>query len=343
MVNADGYTTYLDSLIDYIYPTQSSAHPYKLFFNDYSFGNFSASNPNGFTDLLNPTGNLVMKMGSIYSVNDYEFLIPTGKKLSFGFAVGCTYGVSANNYLERLNPVYRCPQFNKKAASQVSAYIVNNNLEQANDASSATFHVEVMDINHSATKGTNLDQITNNSKVKSVSIHIPGVTDTVASNPLPLAGDGRFSPLVYEVTVKDDYGLTKGYLPCLIKITDSYPVGQNPNPGLENVDAMGRAQDGVNLQPITLQEFATYQYLEVYVIPCQGVHLRVGVSALDVGIDKQGHSYVLYSDRQVWRYDVGYCEGEFLYTADLGTVDEPLKIVAQDDGRSMVIGAECPT
>ena len=282
-----------------------------------------------------------MKMGSTYSVKNYEFLVPQGKNLSFGFAIGCTYGVSANNYLERLNPVYRCPQFNKKAASEVTSNITANNLEQANGATSATFRIEVMDINHSATTGTGLDQLANKSKVTSVSIHIPGVTDTVVDNPLPISGDGRYFPLVYEVTVHDDLNYTSGNLPCLVKVKDFYATGQNP--GLGNIDAMGRNQDGINLEPLTLQEFATYQYLEIYVKPCTGVNLRAGVTPVDIAVDETGHSRIVYSDRQVWLYDVGYCAGHLLYTADLGTVEEPIGIEAQEDGQSIVIGGNCPT
>jgi len=342
LLNPDGYTSYLDPLMDNIYPTQSNAHPYICYFADYSPGNFDISNPNGFEDILNPTGNLVMKMGSDYSVKTYEFNIPQGESLSFGFAVGCTYGISADNYTERLNPVYRCPQFNKKAASEVGVNITANDLERANDATSATFHIEVMDINHSAEVGSDIDQMAHESKVSSISIHIPGITDTVVNNPIPISGCGRFFPLVYEITIHDDYGLTSGYLPCLVKVKDSYPVGQNPNPNLGGNDAMGRNQDGKTLEPLSLPEFATYQYVEIYVKPCTGTSLRDGVTPVDIAVDKTGHSLILYSDLEVWRYDVGYCKGQKWYTANLVTVEEGKGIEVQDDGRSIIIGGECP-
>ena len=342
LLNPSGYTTNLDIMIDNIIPTDSNAHPYILHFDDYTCGNFAASNPSGFADPFNPSGNLVMKMGSGFSVKSYEFLPPPGENLSFGFAVGCTYGVTTENFLQRLEPEYRCPQHNKKAASQVLVQLLSNSLEQAVPSSEASFMVYVLDINHSAAVGNALDQMAHESKVSSISFHIPGITNRTFNSPTPVSGDGRIDPLVFELSVNNDLNLTSGDLPCLIKILDSYPAGANPNPGLGGADAMGRV-DWQESTLFPLDEFATYQFMEIYVTPCAGVDLRQGVTPVDIGIDEAGHSLIAYDDYQVWRYDAAYCTGSHAYTIEIENFETILEIDVQSDGRSIVFSDECHT
>lgn len=48
LLNADGYSAYLDGVLDDVFTTTATIHPYKLHFDDYSAGNFDAGNPMGF-------------------------------------------------------------------------------------------------------------------------------------------------------------------------------------------------------------------------------------------------------------------------------------------------------
>lgn len=337
LVNPDGYTRYLDTLLDNIFPTQTELHPYVLHFDDYSTGNFSATNPNGFADLTNPTGNLVMKMGSDYSVKDYIFDIPPGEPISFVYAVGCTYGFSANNYTERFNPIYRMPQFNKKAASEVHVSIVENELKRGDLASQAILRIEVMDINNGVAAGGELNQMLFASDVAEIGVYAPSVCpDVVISNPPKISGDGRNTPLVYEVTLTNLNNARSGNNPVLIKIKDSYPVRQNPNGALLMADIMGRV-DETHSELGYIIDMSTYAYVDLNVIPCEPVDLRAGVTPLDIGLDAQGNSYIAYSDKQVWKYDCEYCSGALLYTNDWEYAGDLMRLDANKDGDTIAL------
>lgn len=336
--NPDGYTAYLDSMYDNIVPTLSDGHPYILHFDDYTQGNFSDSNTNGFADILNPTGNLVMKMGSDYSVKDYKFGIEPGEEMSFAFAVGCTYGFTTTSFLDRFNPVYQCPQHNKKAASEVHVEVVSNNLKRANLSSSAKLRIEVMDINHNATAGSAKDQMAYESKVSLISVEAPAVSNEVqVSNPTPLSGNGRTSPLVYEVTITNTKDKAReGKTPCLVKIKDSYLIRSNPNPALNGADAMGRS-DPSTMTLMLLNEFATYQMVELDVQACDGVSIH-GSTPVDLGVDYEGNNLILFADKQVWKYDVDFCTGKLQCTINREEFASVSRLDAQSDGRIIAIG-----
>ena len=107
LVNADGYSPYLDTVLDDIYPTEATVHPYILHFDDYTAGNFDASNPMGFESVTDPppSGNLVMAMGCDYDFQDY--VLDVDGSFDFIYAVGCTYAVSSANKAQRFSPEYR--------------------------------------------------------------------------------------------------------------------------------------------------------------------------------------------------------------------------------------------
>lgn len=343
LVNPDGYSLYQDAYLDDIYLTGSDLHPYILHFDDYSTGNFSTSNPNGFADPLHPTGNLVMAMGSDYSVKDYEFDIPMGGTFNFAFAIGCTYGFTTTNFTERLNPVYRLPQHNKKAASEVHVEVISNDLEINQLTTSATFKIEIMDINASAEVGDGLDQMLYESDVQSITVEIPGLCYETFDDPEPISGDGRTAPLVFEVTVHNDLNNSgTGQQPCLIKIRDAYPARQNPNPVLGRNDAMGRGENR-KLEPFQLIDFSTYQFLTLEVKSCPPVGLRAGVNPIDIAVDGMGRPLIAYSDNQIWRYDYNYCSAQYLYTVVFDYVGPVIHIDAQQDGRSIAVNLNCPT
>ena len=175
LINADGFSPYLDSVLDDIFPSAANIHPYILHFDDYSAGNYDPANPMGFESVTNPppTGNLVMAMGSDYDIKPYTF--NTDGDLLFIFVVGCTYAVSADNKQMRFAPEYRVPQHLKKAASEVWLEIVTNELSEGDDSSSAELNVMVVDCSHGVAVGEELDQMAADSSVGDVSIEINGV------------------------------------------------------------------------------------------------------------------------------------------------------------------------
>ena len=273
LVNADGYSSYLDGIIDGLFPTAATVHPYKLHFRDYSSGNFNPSNPTGFSDILHPTGNLVMAMGCDLDTQPYIFDLTGIDRLDFIYAVGCTYALSAKNKSSRFTPEYRIPQHNKKAASEVHVEIVQNSLRGGVSSSDCKLNVKVLDMNHGVAVGEGLDQMHAQSDVSAISVEVSGVTSApvVLSSPTPLSGTPRdpANPLLYELTFTNSASAPMGTYTGLVKVLDNYQQGQNSAPSLNGMDGIGRVDPGT---PPTnalfiIPEFATYAAFIVKVNP----------------------------------------------------------------------------
>jgi len=269
LVNADGYTGYLDDSLDTIYPNNATIHPYILHFDDYSQGNFNPANPMGFQSVTDPppSGNLVMAMGCDYNYQDYTFKIDG--PVDFIFAVGCTYGVSAAKKIDRFNPEYRVPQHNKKAASEVSVEIISNDLIDGDTASTADIEIHVVDLSHGVPKGTALNQMYADSSVKEIRVEIPGVmlTPLVINGTSSISGSGHSpaDPLVYAATVTNTSSASKGQYTGLVKVADSYSPGQNQSALLEGKDGISRVDPDEN--PLSglfnISQFETYQVFSI--------------------------------------------------------------------------------
>ena len=272
LVNADGYSSYLDTAIDEIYPTQATVHPYVLHFDDYSQGNFNPASPTGFDSVTDPppSGNLVMAMGCDYNVKDYVFNAPAGESFNFIYAVGCTYAISAATKSQRFTPEFQIPQHNKKAASELAVEITSNFLSPADTNSSADFLIKVLDINHGVAVGDARDQMKADSSVSKIFIEVPGVTsDPVGGTATPTGGNGRdpLNPLTFNLTIHNDLGADEGTYNGLVKVLDSYAPGQNTAPLLNGMDAIKRVNPMTS--PLTglyaLPEFATYMAFSIKV------------------------------------------------------------------------------
>ena len=270
LVNADGYTPYLDSVLNDIYPTDATIHPYILHFDDYTAGNFDASNPMGFDSVTDPppSGNLVMAMGCDYDYQDYVFDIDG--TFDFIYAVGCTYAVSSASKNERFTPEYRVPQHNKKAASEVSVEIITNNLAEGDIASTADIEIHVVDINHAVAVGTNLNEMFADSSIGGITIEIPGVeTSPVIVDISSPTGTGHdpSDPLVYAATITNTASGVEGTYAGLVKVLDTYSTGLNESPLLGGMDGIKRVDPTEN--PLAglfdISEFATYQTFSIYV------------------------------------------------------------------------------
>ena len=270
LLNADGYSPYLDIVLDDIYPTIASVHPYILHFNDYSAGNFDPVNPTGFESVTDPppTGNLVMAMGCDYDFKDYIFNVPSDTSFEFIYAIGCTYALSAASKGQRFTPEYQIPQHNKKAASEVSVEIVSNDLKGDNTSSSANLMIKVLDINHGVAVGSNLNEMKAASSVSVIMVEIPGVTNGIVTGPTtPTGGNGRdpLYPLTFPVTIFNSLGADEGTYIGMVKVLDSYAPGQNVASTLDGKDGIKRANPGVAPTEglFGIPEFATYIVFEI--------------------------------------------------------------------------------
>ena len=271
LLSADGYTGYLDSKIDEIFATDADLHPYVLHFDDYSSGNFNASNPMGFENVTvpPPSGNLVMAMGCDYDEQDYVFDL-TSEAINFVFAIGCTYAVSAASKSERFTPEYRIPQHLKKAASEVQIEITRNQLAPGLISSDADIEVSVVDPSHGVAAGTGLDEMLAASDVASVTIDIPGVLANPAISSTPSGGTGHdpSDPLIFEFTIENEEGAPPGIYNGLVKVLDSYAPGLNTSPLLSGMDCIGRVHP--HETPLSnlfaIDEFATYQFFSISVL-----------------------------------------------------------------------------
>lgn len=275
LVSADGYTGYLDSVIDDFYPTDATVHPYITHFDDYSAGNYLASNPMGFESVTDPppSGNLVMAMGCDY--NNQDYVLNIDGQFRFIFAVGCTYAVSAASKSDRFTPEYRIPQHNKKAASEISIEIITNDLVAGIDTSTAEIEIHVVDISHGIAVGDELNEMFADSSVSQITVDIPGVTLTpvLLDGGSSVSGTGHSSadPLIYEATITNTGAGGDGVYPALVKVIDSYSTGQNTNVLLSGMDGIERVDPSVN--PLdglfAIDEFATYQTFEIEISTAQ--------------------------------------------------------------------------
>lgn len=273
LVNASGYTGYLDNAIDNsVLNTPATIHPYILHFDDYSQGNFDPSLPTGFTSVTTPgpIGNLVMAMGSDYDYRDYIFKLPNNQ-MSFTYVIGCAYPITTQVFTQRLFPQYRIPQHLKKGASEVKVTLPNDNLYVVNPLHEITLHVEVMDPSDSVAVGDGLDQMKYDSSVNKVEIEIPGIIDGIhsqlGSESVSGTGHTTSDPLIYNFPLTNELVASVGTYTGLVKVTDSYPVGMNESPGIAGKDGLSRVEPGGIIQDglFVISEFATFASFEINV------------------------------------------------------------------------------
>ena len=297
MINADGYSGYLDRVLDDLYPTDATIHPYILHFDDYSAGNFDPGNPMGFGSVTDPppSGNLVMAMGCDYDYQDYVFNL-VGGAVDFIYAVGCTYAISSASKNQRFDPEYRLPQHNKKAASEVSFEVITNDLTAGDINSTAEIEIHVVDISHGVGTGSGLDQMHADSSVSGITIEIPGVEAsqiTVDISSPTGSGHDPTDPLVFSAIITNTVGADEGIYTGLLKVTDNYAPGQNESSLLNGMDGIKRV--GPTMNPLeglfAIPEFATYQVFDLVV--------QEAPSYIEVLIPNGGEEWSVGSDREI--------------------------------------------
>jgi hypothetical protein len=260
IINPDGYTDSFDSRIDPIFPTEANLHPYMVMSLDPTNGNYNPSSPTGFTNIISPTGHNVLPMGCAPIPTTFRIHPDDAASINFALVVTAAYGQSATK--ATVLPTYYLPEFNRKEAWRVGAAVTSNTMFESEPSSSCAMQIEVWDWNHGATidpEMVNKDSIRASSNVASVTVEIPGVTDSAVSATGPVSGDGRTTPLLYQASIFNELGAARGTKTGLVKVTDSRETGLNTG-GIG--DAIAR--DGVTF--FELSEFATYQVFEVDVL-----------------------------------------------------------------------------
>ncbi|MCD6216280.1 hypothetical protein J7L05_00290 [bacterium] len=272
LYNRDGLSGEFDEYWDNYLMTEANLHPYILHFDNYGVGNFDAANENGFTDLKNPEGNLVMKMGSDLDIQDYVFELSGTGSFDFLYALTASYGISSAKKTEKLTPTYRIPQYNSKPASEVRVTGVDDSeLFSGDTGSSCTITLEIKDINHGVTIGNEIDQMSADSSVSKFVVEIPGVTDPIWETTSPdlfyVSGDGRIDSLVYDIVVTNDAGADAGIYSGLIGVVDAFKGAGN----LEGNAIYGLPPGGDPTESFfTVDEWVTYTTVDVEVFTSCG-------------------------------------------------------------------------
>lgn len=273
LTNPDGYCGYLDTALDTeILATDANLHPYRSFFKDYTNGNYDPTNANGFTNIANPSGYMVMKQGSPTDRQSFLVKVSPGENLDFLFVVMATYGVAADNRPMRLDPVYHCPQFNKKAASYVGVVVRENNLVASDVNSNCKIRINVLDINHGVAVGTELGQMRAASNVKEIIYEIPGVLTGKKSlaNPTPNGGNPRdpANMMYFDTEFLNELGALQANYVGLVEVIDSYSPGLNtgnPNIGINDGGARAPYPESPTSRLFTINRFSTYAMFTISV------------------------------------------------------------------------------
>lgn len=150
LLNAAGYSGVLDPFLDRIFPTPGAdLHPYRAFALNSTSGNFDGGSATGFTDVAAPSGHNVLPMGGQASSTYRIAMPPAGSSVTFEqdllFVVSASWGQGAGSKPERQTPAYRLPEFNQKAAFEVSASVTANTLAEDDPTGEATLQLEVSD------------------------------------------------------------------------------------------------------------------------------------------------------------------------------------------------------
>lgn len=237
LANADGYTDLYDAVIEPYYPTPDVTwHPYRVFFNDPTPGNFDPQSINGFSDPLIPQGHNVMPMGGEDAVDFALRLVPGATELKVGVAIGLAWGQPAQRrgfeLGQRLNPVYYLPEFQHKAPWLLTATVLSSDLVEDEPASSAELEVRLRDWQLGATVTaqfvfgeTPRDFTSAASELESLTLTIPGLlASPVQLDPGAGSGTGVYEDRVWQTLITNSQLALPGDYWGWIEATDSRPV-----------------------------------------------------------------------------------------------------------------------
>ncbi len=274
LLNACGYAGEFDDKWDDLLETTATIHPFILHFDDYSIGNFATGAESGFTNIVMPTGNTIMRMGCDYDYKDYVLQFPAdaGEIFTFIYSLNVSYGLSAQGKSEWLYPRYRVPQYCQKSATLVGLNEINNHLDDVNETSWADLYIEVLDINHKVAvddtiEKLEIEKMDYESSILSISIEAPDICDTtVEITDIEAAFQGGSStnkqdPLRFLARIENEKLAPIGTYTGLIKVLDSYPNNANANIDGNTIPRVYPWEDPGDFV-FTTEEWATYGVFE---------------------------------------------------------------------------------
>ena len=321
VLNADGYTDMIDPVYDPLDNKDDNTHPYIILFENPNEGNVDPSSATGFSDLANASGHNVMNQDTS-SLNDLVLDIEPGAAHEFKLYLTANYGLSAENYLQRLTPRYYLPEFNAKEAWKVEAIVESSSLGPFETESMAEVLVKIWDWQHGATVNPNLaslDEIRASSDIKSVDITAPGLFTGVVSQTRadPIGNGMGDTPLEYHLDIYNESGAGAGTFPALVRVVDERePAGNQtiPQDGIDN--------NGFNLAPFDIPGFRTYDYIEFLltvfwnISPIARFTLSPGSEPLVIGRDEvfnydASESYDVDGGISTYEWDFDYDRATF--------------------------------
>jgi len=236
VLNPDGYTSELTEVIG-----DSALRPFKICY-------------------LNPDNNR-FEMGTGRS--DFEVLL-SQDILHFEMYVTMGYGASAKR-LDRLNPEYYIPEFNRKAAWKVDV-----SADPWFNSYPNIVTIDVYDWNHNATISDNFpdsenpDHIRASTDIAEVTVEVPGMTDRIITAiTTDTSTNGWDDPITYTATFANENALDEGEYIGLVKVLDTRVPGEVIEGG--ESDTLVDTLDGIELVWLTVPEFATYQTFKAIV------------------------------------------------------------------------------
>ncbi len=210
LINADGFTSHFDSIVtDERYfiggsDVPGNLNPFLRYFNKYATDAF---------DPHAPTGHNVMQVGSPFEVRTAQLGEWGMSGMVFYLVADVAYGHSAT-YLNRPDPQYYLPAYNRTEPWRTEYWIENNNLDDTDPSSTADVMIQVFDWQHGATvdpdypNPANLSGIRESSNVSQLELSIPGLQDAPIIVDTPESGTGTpLDPLTYRLQVTNENGL----------------------------------------------------------------------------------------------------------------------------------------
>ena len=207
LANADGFTSHFDSIVtDDRYfiggsDVAGSLNPFLRYFNSYDTDTF---------DPDAPTGHNVMPVGSPAEVRTAQLGDWGFGGLELYLVADVAYGHSAT-YLNRTDPQYYLPEYNRTEPWRVEYWIENNNLDHTDPLSTADVMIQVFDWQHGATvdpdypNPDNMSGISKSSNVSQLILSIPGLQDAPIIVDTPESGTGTpLDPLTYRMQVTNE-------------------------------------------------------------------------------------------------------------------------------------------
>jgi len=266
LANADGYSGIFDSVMDQIYPSDNNLHPYKIFSEDSSEGNFDPQSlTTGFADPYAPFGHNVFPQGSYYRSTIFKFNPEPGESITFILVLTASYGVSAKFDIpegqpgNRLTPRYFLPRFNRHEPWKVKVDVPPflNFLTSGDPGQTAEVRIDVWDWQDGKPTSSywhfntsRAGEFDLSSDIKTIKVYVPSLMTT------PVIMDGSLgtgtNPKRFVTKIRDELGAPLGTywgLACAIDELDS------------NMSLVGFKRDGKT--PFLYDGIRTYQFFPV--------------------------------------------------------------------------------